>query len=234
MALIVVVGVLNAASLVTQVAKHVYRYDVMLGFVRLFYVDAEANVPTWFSSAMLLVSALLIAVIAATTWRERRPYRWHWSALATMFLALSLDEAASVHEAIVPVVRRLLGVGGFLTNTAWVIPAAVLLVVLAVAARGFVRDLPPPTLWRALVALTVFVAGAMGLELVGGYYSARHGYDNLPYALFATAEELLEMVGGVLFVGAWLRHIAEGNAGVARTRLATKASGQGSTASPRS
>jgi hypothetical protein len=208
-ALLAGVAVLTVTNVATQVAKHVYQRDVMLGFVRLFYVDAEANVPTWFSSTQLLLSALALGLIAAAAWRQRRPYAWHWTALAALFAALSLDEAAAIHEITVAPVARALRLGGALTNTAWVIPAVVVLVLLGVASRRFVRDLRPATRRRALVALAVAVAGAVGMELLGGYYSHRHGYENLPYAMIATVEELLEMLGGALFVHAWLSHLAE-------------------------
>jgi hypothetical protein len=208
--LALVVGAVTAANLVTQIAAHVYRHDVMLGLVRLFYLDAENNVPTWVSSALLLLSALVIATIAAAAWRQGDPYRWHWAGLSTIFAVLSLDETASIHEAIVPVARRLLGLRGFLTHTAWVIPAAVVLVALGVAARRFIRHLPATTRRQAALALSLLVAGAMGMELVGGAYSDRHGYNNLPYALIATAEETLEMVATVLFVRTWLSHLASG------------------------
>lgn len=207
--LMIAVAAVTAANLATQIAKHVYGHNVMLGFVRVFYVDAEANVPTWLSSAMLLLSAVVLGLIAAVAWERRRPYAWHWTVLALLFAALSLDEASAVHETIVQLVVAITGVGGALTNTAWLIPAGVVLVLLAVASRGFVRQLPPTTRRRALTAAAVILAGGVGVELIGGYYSHLHGYENLPYALIATAEELLEMVGEVLFVHAWLSHLAE-------------------------
>jgi hypothetical protein len=208
--LAVVVAAVTVANVVTQIAARVYRFDVMLGLVRLFYLDAENNVPTWVSSALLLLSALVIAVIAAAAWRARDPFRWHWSVLSVFFCGLSLDETASIHETIVPIVRRVLGVGGFLTNTAWVIPAAAVLLVLVVASCRFLGHLPAATRSRALFALSVLVVGSMGMELVGGAYSYRHGYENLPYALIATVEELLEMAAAILFVRAWLSHLANG------------------------
>jgi hypothetical protein len=208
------VAVVTAANLATQIAKHVYGHDVMLGFVRAFYLDAEANVPTWLSSAMLLLSALVIGLIAAGAWDKRGPYVWHWTVLALIFVMLSLDETAAIHETIVRPVVDATGVRGALTNTAWLLPAGVVLVLLAAASRGFVRQLPPTTRRRALAALAVFLGGAMGMELLGGYYSDRHGYENLPYALIATAEELLEMLGQVLFVHTWLTHLAEEDGGL--------------------
>src|SRR3982751_4790319 len=73
--------------------------------VRLVWLDGECNIPSWFSSCLLLVCALLLALIAAA--QRQRPKAWfgHWLALALIFGFLSLDETAQLHELSIAPIR---------------------------------------------------------------------------------------------------------------------------------
>jgi hypothetical protein len=59
-----------------------------------------------------------------------------------------------------------------------------------------------------IVAGCVYVAGALGMELVGGAWAAKHGQDNLVYSLLTTVEEGLELTGLVLFIRTLLDNLA--------------------------
>ena len=69
-----------------------------MGLGAVFDLSLEANVPTWYSAAALLVSALALGLITAVKLRERAPFAKHWGGLAAMFVYLSLDEVARFHE----------------------------------------------------------------------------------------------------------------------------------------
>ena len=129
----VIVTGLVLASVAGQFANLVLGRDRLLGFVRLFDVDKEGNVPAWYSSAALLIASALLAVIAGAKRQRRAPYWIHWSALALIFLYISLDETAEIHELSVLPLRTALRLHGVF-YFAWVIPAAV--VVLVVGHRG--------------------------------------------------------------------------------------------------
>lgn len=173
--------------------------QVQGSFVRLFYVDLEANVPTWYSSSVLLLCALLLALIAAARWQGRQPFARHWGALALLFLALSIDEAAILHEMAIAPLRPLVA-GQPLLYYAWVVPGAAAVVVVGVAFVPFLRHLPARARCLFVAAGAVYVGGALGLESASGLRAAGHGEGDLAYTLFATAEELLEMAGAVLFL----------------------------------
>ena len=60
-------------------------------------MNTEANIPAWYSSAALLLAAMLLWIVsAATKQRGGRPI--YWRLLSLVFLALSIDEVAELHE----------------------------------------------------------------------------------------------------------------------------------------
>jgi len=120
-------------------------------------------------------------------------YAGHWAALALIFLVLSLDEAASSHEATIQPLRVTLGARGIF-YFAWVIPGLALVGLLGVIYWGFMRALPPPTRTRFVGAAGIYVAAALGMEMVGGYVVNYYGQKNITFALLAAAEETLEML----------------------------------------
>ena len=128
--LAILVVCLCAASVASQGVRVVSDSRHVQEATRIFKVDREGSIPTYFSALMLLAAAGALAVIAR---RERgRRYARHWTGLAAIFLYLSVDEAVGIHELTIDPTRELLGVRGFLLFT-WVVPAAALLVVFAVA-----------------------------------------------------------------------------------------------------
>src|SRR5690349_14641147 len=88
-----IIRVLNAiifflllASITGQLTKYILGHDQALGFVRLFYVDAEGNIPTFFSAMLLLFASLLLAFITVLKRSSRDSYRYHWGILALILL----------------------------------------------------------------------------------------------------------------------------------------------------
>ena len=94
-----------------------------------------------------------------------------------------------------------------MAGRSWVVPAGILVAILAVAFSGFLWRLPRRT--RVLIAGSgcLYVGGALGVESVGGYFAETAGTDRLGYSILTTVEELLEMVGVVVFVYALLLHL---------------------------
>ena len=95
--------------------------------------------------------------------------------------------------------RAWLNTGGLL-YFAWVIPAALLLVVFAVLYFSFLVDLPARTRRLFLIAGGVYVGGALGLEILGSYMATRFGRESIPYEAAVVVEEFCEMVGVVIFL----------------------------------
>ena len=67
--------------------------------------------------------------------------------------------------------------------------------------------LPDPTRLRLIIAGMVYVTGALGMELVGGWHwDTFGGGDTLGYGAITTVEELLEVTGLALLIYALVFH----------------------------
>jgi hypothetical protein len=196
-----------ALLVVTSVATYwaYERWPALHRPHRLFYVDHEANVPTWWSAMLLLASGAVAALQAA---RSRRVLdrRWlDWLTLAALFVALAADEAASLHELLQKPVRSLLGSESWLRYPL-IVPGTLVAIVLVVRFRRFLRTLGP-TRRRLAIAAAVFAAGALGFETLGGWFAPEAIGPNTTYLALTTIEEALEMTGATLALLALVRHV---------------------------
>ncbi|HET7716900.1 MAG TPA: hypothetical protein VFK86_14850 [Bauldia sp.] len=175
-------------------------------YLDLLSLDGEQTLPAWFSATMMAGCGLLM-VVAGLVARLREPANAApWFVLAAAFVYFSLDETTSIHEKIGVTIASLHRFSGILTF-AWVVVAAPLLLVALAALVPFLRRLPAPIGRRLFVAGLVFVAGAFGCELIGGYIWNTQGASTL-YLLEVIAEEALEMVGLILAIGVVLDYLA--------------------------
>lgn len=196
---------LIAASVTMDVSKYGFGHGGLLGLVPMFQVSEEANVPTWFSSALLLIAAGLLAVIARSTASAGRRYARHWAVLAVVFVLLSLDETAQIHDLVDDRLQGALHPTGVLFY-AWVVPAGVFVAALAVAYARFVFSLPRHTRRLVVLAAVLYVAGAIGMEMVAALHDQTAGYENPVTAALTTVEEAMEMFGLVVFIHALMRY----------------------------
>ena len=170
----------------------------------LLNVDMETSVPTYFSVLLLLfVSALLYTVALG---KRQDPFLRHWAGLAVIFLLFSIDEATSIHELAVGPLRRQFGLGGWLYFS-WVIPGAAFVLAFVLAYLRFVARLSKPFQTLFVASGAIYVGGALGMELIGGFQVDHYGRDGIAYVLITTIEEALEMAGLVLFIYALLRYL---------------------------
>jgi len=173
-----------------------------LPVVRIFSLSRESNVPTWYSSSLLLVCSFLLALIAASKKEEGARYVRHWVALAAIFLYISMDESAQIHE----LLNNLWDLPGIFFFP-WVIPAGILVVLFAITYLPFLLHLPPKTRLKVASAGGIYVGGALGVELILGYWSDIHGTDNFGYSLIDWIEESMEILGASLFCSALLEYL---------------------------
>lgn len=188
---------LSMAGVGAQLAVHVLGAGDLYGIVPLLNLSEEQNVPSWYSTMLLLACAALLAMIAALEKQRGTRHVWRWKLLAGIFLYMSVDEAVSIHE----LLNQFIDLPGIL-YFGWVIPAGVLVAVLMMVYLPLLRDLPTPNRWAFALAGMVYVGGALGVELVLGYWTDLHGTDNLLYGLIDAVEETLEIAGLSLFLSA--------------------------------
>jgi len=173
-------------------------------YATLFYFDHEENLPTFYSSATLTVCAVLLGFIGVAG--KDRVSRLRWYGLSAVFVFLAVDEFVSIHEQLIPIVRGSLNTTGAF-YLAWVIPYGIAVVVLGLLYLKFLLQLPPRTRNLFFVAAFLFVLGAIGFEIIGGYRYQTYDTRDWLYQLSILCEELLEMTGVVVFLYALTTHI---------------------------
>jgi len=156
------------------------------GFLSLFYLDGEYNLPTLLSAGIMAVAAA--AVYAAGAARERGRGATAWGALAAILLYFAVDDALKLHER----------VEGW-TRVDWQ-----LLFLPLIAAAGVTGLLVVARTPDVAGRLAFLAAGAAGVTaavleaLQWDGYRARTGYRAL-----MVPEEVLELSAGALaFIGA--------------------------------
>ncbi len=206
-----VVGLIMLLSLLGQIANHIFGYGRLMGYVPLTDVNGEANIPAWFSSALLLACGALLGAIALLNRAKGDRFTRHWGALGLLFCLLSLDETAELHERMIAPLRTGLNATGFLYST-WILVGGGLVGLLALSYFRFLKNLPPQSRNLFLISAGIYIGGAIAVEAVHGYYLYAHGRD-FGYAVIAMIEESMEMVGLITFIYTLLTHLAWMGAG---------------------
>lgn len=202
--LFVPMGLVVLAGVLVEVLKPLYKLPSRTGIVPFLSMSYEGNVPTFYTAALLGITALLLALAAAATKRAGERFARHWWVLSAGFVYIAVDEVFSFHEMAGTFVQ-LSGVLYF----SWVIPAAAVVLLVGLAYVPFLRHLPMRTRIRFLLAGAIYVGGAVGMELPLGYWTEQNGTHNLGYGLIDAVEESLEMLGINLFVLWLVDHLAE-------------------------
>lgn len=198
---------LVAAHAGFQLAVHFGLRTPQSGLVHLFNMDDENNVPTLFSSFLLSVCGVLAWCVGGEKLARVRGDSKFWFGLAAIFLFLAADEALRLHEMLISPVRAALGTGGVL-HFAWVIPYGALLIVFAVAYYRFLFRQERMLRNRMILAGLVYVSGALGMELIGGYYhDAVNGQIDAIYVAMTTVEETMEIAGLLIFSHALVAYL---------------------------
>jgi len=231
-ALIIAVLIITLVSFVARVAMYMWGQEGYLQPLRIFDVGEERSIPTWFESILFVLCSILLAVIAVAKRGRNDRYSLHWSFLSIILLLLSVDEVASIHEAIGQQSQRLLhSATGFTPGGAikffWVVPGAIFVFIVLVAYLRFLADLPRNTRYSFLFAGALFVLGALGLEMLSAQVSSssesianffgmelglsQHSGSAIPKIMIGLQtcfEEMFEMLGLTAFVYALLAYIS--------------------------
>lgn len=197
-------------SMAGQFSKYMVGHDTLTGLAPLFYVDQEHNIPTYFSVLLLLFAALLLAVITIINNKQRNPHKTKWGILSIGFLFMAIDEAFQYHERLNIPVGNLFGDGNFgVFYFPWTIPGMALVFVLGLYFLRFLWELPARTRFIFVLAATLYIGGAIGVELIGSRHAELYGFENWAYSMIVTVEEGLEMAGLIVFIGALLNYCAD-------------------------
>ena len=224
---------ITLAGLAARFALYMWGDVEFLQPLRLFNVGDERSIPTWFESLQFLLCSILLAVVAVAKKQRNDRYSLHWSVLSIILLLLSLDEVASIHEAIGQQSERLLhSITGLTPGGAikffWVVPGAIFVIIVLLAYLRFLADLPQSTRRFFLFAGALFVLGALGIEMLTAQVVSSSGaisdwivssfggivdrgtasaIPTILKGLQTSVEEMLEMLGLAAFVYALLAYM---------------------------
>ena len=170
-------------------------------------LDAEANVPTWWSSAQLLGCGLLTALIAMRN-RALPTIGGGLAALAVVFVAMSADEVAGFHETFGGLLDRYTvarSQTAFVHTGVWFavlgIPFALALLALGRCLAGFLGEVEG-TVTGLTMGFAVFLAGALGIEAASNFVVGESGRP-----VIVAVEEGLELIGVALLLSTMLRFV---------------------------
>ncbi|HEY40908.1 MAG TPA: hypothetical protein G4O18_03510 [Dehalococcoidia bacterium] len=207
-AIVIILALLLVANIVVIIVGHTTGHYSLYGVLPLFRLDQEHNVPTYFATVILLVSSVLLYTIFRIHKRDNLSDSKYWRLLSLIFLLLSLDEAAGLHELLIRPLKDLLGIDEpSLFYFAWVIPGIIICVVFALYFFRFYLSLP--SRYRLLFGISalVFVGGFLGMEIVDGFFAPTMGERTLLYDILTTIEEFMELSGIALFIYSLLDYI---------------------------
>lgn len=168
----------------------------------LFHLGREENIPTWYSSTKLGVVGLVFLCTAFLIAKASKLDRLAVLLGAAMFIVLSVDETALLHERIGDLVNTDSIHSRFIESGIWPILCAPVFVIGIVVVYRLGRRLLKRNVTAILASgLAILLAGAVGLEmaanLVTPYSLAYHG--------LVVCEETLEMIGETVLLWGAIR-----------------------------
>jgi hypothetical protein len=188
--------------------------ELPTGFVEKFHIDLEANVPAWFSAAVLLSTSFLAFLIlrleqqlpASDSYRKT-----FWLIFMGLFAFLSLDESAMVHEFV-----------GVFFKLKWVfIYAPFMAIVFAYLLYSLwvKKTIPLDTALWITLGLSLSVIAGLFLEWVGYQFQLPYAIRQIRYVL----EESGEMLGAIFVLRGCLIEVNRVYQKVLSNRIASPA-----------
>jgi hypothetical protein len=198
-----VIAVLVGASLFAAFLCIERGHGRLLGLANLVHLDQERNLPTLFSSVQLLGAGSLAWYLG-----RKEPValsRWLWCLLGAGLCFMAVDEAVGIHEKV-----NKLDLGSWRNNSSfravWVVPAIPVVGLSGAVLLKLLLALPRRTAAMLFLSGGIFIAGAVGMEILGMRYYKPREQEDWTYTICYTIEETLEMLGPALFIRTALRY----------------------------
>lgn len=160
----------------------VYAHDGRVGpFREIFWLTAEETVGTWFSATLTLAVGMVLFAIGLVARRvETQGPAWVWHLLGGIFVYLSMDDAAQVHESLGTVLEHASGlpapIAGLVDSFPtyhWQLLFGLPLLVLVYLLLGFAAPRVTTRPFRVmLITAVVILAAAVVLDFLEGLPSS--------------------------------------------------------------
>lgn len=198
------IAVLTAGHLIGLATEKWWGWDRASGVLREFDLNGEANLAAWTESSLLLLCAVVALGLTMASQQAQDGHTRRWGIVAGALFAMTVDEAAQLHDlAAVPIREALAVESGSPLYFAWVIPAIFVLGGVAAYLVPLLMSLPHQFQTRLVVAVAIYFGGSVGFEMISGFAVAE-GRDSGGYHLVTTVEEVLELSGSLLAFAALL------------------------------
>lgn len=184
----------------------IFGLETALKDLRQIALDTEHCLGSFYSSALMGLSALLMIAIGQREHERWRSIRWY--VLAAIFALMSLDESVSFHEVLIEPLRPVFSFSSFL-HFAWIVPGALFALVVGLAYIPFVFSFEAAIRNRIIASGGMYVTGALGLEAVGGHFKSIGGFEHPLYTAAFLVEESLEILGLTLFATTLLKLVPD-------------------------
>ena len=170
--------------------------------LKRFDLGHEPSIPAFYSSSVMLLTALFLLFVGQVDKQRKKPYRF-WYFLSVLFIAIAIDEAALFHEMIDAAMGKLsINTGLYFS---WIIPGSLFAAAVGLGSLRFLLTLPRRTSVWLIASGVVFVAGAVGMEALAGIIfsnsvSEEEAMRSVAHVVVQAIEEGLEMVGIAMFL----------------------------------
>ncbi|WP_264775175.1 hypothetical protein [Deinococcus aetherius] len=173
-----------------------------------FDLDAEANIPTFFSTGLLLLGGCLSLLIARVGARagSTASSAGSWRLLGFILILMGGDELLMFHETLGSFLDSPFHVAGVY---AWVIPGTLAVLWFVWSFFRFFKSLPSAVRRYLALSFLLFVGGAVGLEYVEAVNRKVMGELGLSGLLLTNSQETLEMLGEIVLVKGLLIYIRD-------------------------
>lgn len=189
---------MSTAALIGDFCTLYIKSDNVWPIARQFNFVEEGNLANYYQGIQLLINCGLLLLIWSITRKANGPRCGHWLALTWIFLFLSADEVAQIHETtIAPLVAA--ARNNEEGKTGWMLVYLPLLAIFGLAYIPFLKHLPRKIAILFIVSGLIYIGGAVVFEKVANWFADSYGDDNAGYVLIDNFSEFLESAGQALF-----------------------------------
>jgi len=202
---VIVLSALGALALYFTFAL---GHGSVYGLVPMFLLNAEGNIPTFFSSANLMFCSFLLLVAGAGARQTGRPFALAWTLLGLIALLIAIDEGVQIHELLDR--NRAWTDGLFEAEGAlagpWVVVYGTLVLAFLTGFAQFFLHLPPKYKLLFSAGAAMYVGASIGLEMIGAEVWTAAG-KSLLFEMINWIEEVFEMSAVTLINASLLAYI---------------------------
>ena len=198
--------------MIGNILSNIYlALNLPFGIDKLFAFSREANIPTLFSSLNIFISSIFSYLLSKFKWvalKERK----YWLLLSYIFIFLSIDETAGIHEKIGSLINFNF-IDSFFMKNNWVLLYGLLVVFFLLYFSRFLKILDRQLRTQILLSGFIYLIGALGFEVLIELILSKPSdlliNNYITISILGTIEEASEMLGIAIFNFSLLKYIAK-------------------------